>query len=44
LMLVPLTTLALRGSVFTGIVVADSTQMPIPLAEVALPELNKSDT
>ena len=37
LMLVPLTTLASRGSVFTGIVVADSTQMPIPLAEVALP-------
>ena len=44
LTLVPFTTLASRGSVFTGIVVADSTHTPIPLAEVALPELNKSET
>jgi hypothetical protein len=36
--------LAARGSVFTGVVVADSTHAPIPLAEVALPELNKSET
>jgi hypothetical protein len=44
LTLVPLATLAARGAVFTGIVVADSTHTPIPLAEVALPELNKSET
>lgn len=44
LTLVPLATLASRGSVFTGIVVADSTHTPIPLAEVALPDLNKSET
>jgi hypothetical protein len=44
LALVPLSTLVTRGSVFTGIVVADSTHVPIPLAEVALPELNKSET
>jgi hypothetical protein len=37
-------TLAARGSVFTGVVVADSTHAPIPLADVALPELNKSET
>ncbi len=37
-------TLAARGSVFTGVVVADSTHAPIPLAEVALPDLNKSET
>ncbi|HEY6827979.1 MAG TPA: carboxypeptidase regulatory-like domain-containing protein [Gemmatimonadaceae bacterium] len=37
-------TLAARGSVFTGIVVVDSTHAPIPLAEVSLPELNKSET
>jgi len=36
--------LAARGSVFTGVVVADSTHAPIPLAEVALPDLNKSET
>ena len=36
--------LAMRGSVFIGVVVADSTHTPIPLAEVALPELNKSET
>jgi hypothetical protein len=36
--------LASRGSVFAGVVVADSTHAPIPLAEVALPELNKSET
>jgi hypothetical protein len=36
--------LAARGSVFIGVVVADSTHTPIPLAEVALPELNKSET
>lgn len=39
-----LETLASRGSVFVGVVVADSTHAPIPLAEVALPELNKSET
>jgi len=44
LTLVPLATLTARGAVFTGIVVADSTHTPIPLAEVALPELNKSET
>jgi hypothetical protein len=36
--------LASRGSVFIGVVVADSTHAPIALAEVALPELNKSET
>jgi hypothetical protein len=30
--------------VFIGVVVADSTHAPIPLAEVALPDLNKSET
>jgi len=44
LTLVPLATLAARGAVFTGVVVADSTHTPIPLAEVAFPELNKSET
>jgi hypothetical protein len=44
LTLTPVSLLAARGSVFTGIVVADSTHAPIPLAEVALPELNKSET
>jgi len=39
-----MSTLAARGSVFTGVVVADSTHAPIPLAEVSLPELNKSET
>lgn len=36
--------LASRGSVFTGVVVADSTHAPIPLAEVALPDLSKTET
>jgi hypothetical protein len=36
--------LAARGSVFLGVVVADSTHAPIPLAEVSLPELKKSET
>ena len=36
--------LAARGAVFMGVVVADSTHAPIPLAEVALPDLNKSET
>ena len=37
-----LTALASRGAVFTGIVVTDSTRVPITGAEVALPELGKS--
>ena len=44
LTLTPLSMLSGRGSVFAGIVVADSTHAPIALAEVALPELNKSET
>ena len=36
--------LAARGSAFVGVVVADSTHAPIPLAEVSLPELNKTET
>ena len=37
-----LVALASRGAVFTGIVVTDSTRVPITGAEVALPELGKS--
>ena len=42
LTLEPLSALAARGAVFTGVVVADSSHTPIVAAEVALPDIGKS--
>jgi hypothetical protein len=38
----PLSVLAARGSTFIGVVVSDSTHLPLGAAEVALPDLGKS--